>query len=173
MFLKVMYKKNRKPAIMKISIGCDTSAYTQVSISLADYLEKEKQCEVIKCGAMAGNDNADYIDAALEVAEMVASKKVDYGILLCNTGTGVSIIANKVPGVRAAVCVDCFAAKISKLANNANVLALSVRYCGETLLKEIIETWLETHPSSEERRMAFHRKTDGVDKKYRKQIQAN
>jgi ribose 5-phosphate isomerase B len=152
---------------MKISIGCDISAYSQVCENLANYLEKEKNCEVIKCGAMAGNDKADYVDAALEVAEMIAGNEVDFGILLCNTGTGVSIIANKVPGVRAAVCVDTFAAKISKLANNANALALSVRYCGETLLKEIIDTWLETEPSTEERRKIFHRKTDKVDQKYR------
>lgn len=152
---------------MKISIGCDISAYSQVCDNLAVYLEKEKQCNVVRCGAMAGNDDADYVDAALEVAEMVASQEADYGILLCNTGTGVSIIANKVPGVRAAVCVDSFTAKISKLANNANALALSVRYCGEKLLMEIIDTWLETQPSTEERRVTFHKKTDEVDTKYR------
>jgi RpiB/LacA/LacB family sugar-phosphate isomerase len=152
---------------MKISIGCDISAYSQICDNLVFFLEKEKQCKVVKCGAMAGNDKADYIDAAIEVAEMVASKEVDYGILLCNTGTGVSIIANKVYGVRAAVCVDSFAAKISKLANNANVLALSVRYCGEKLLMEIIDTWIETQPSTEERRITFHKKTEDVDKKYR------
>ncbi len=155
---------------MKISIGCDVSAYSQVCDNLVIYLENEKHCKVVKCGAMAGNVKADYIDAAIEVAEMVASNEVDYGILLCNTGTGVSIIANKVPGVRAAVCVDSFAAKISKLANNANVLALSIRYCGEKLLIEIIDTWLETQPSNEERRIVFHKKTEEVDTKYRTKL---
>jgi len=152
---------------MKISIGCDIYAYSQVCDNLVTYLEKEKHCEVVKCGAMAGNNKADYIDAATEVANMIADNEVDYGILLCNTGTGVSIIANKIPNIRAALCVDSFAAKISKLANNANVLALSVRFCGEKLLMEIIDTWLETQPSTEARRIAFHKKTDEIDKKYR------
>jgi len=152
---------------MKISIGCDISSYSQVCDNLVEYLEKDKECDIVKCGALAGNDNADYVDVGVEVAEMIARKQVDYGILLCNTGTGVSIIANKVPGVRAALCVDTFTAKISKLANNSNALALSVRYCGESLLKEIIDTWFETQPSTEERRVSFHKKTDEIDKRYR------
>ena len=151
---------------MKISIGCDISAYSQVGENLVNYLEQEKQCNVVRCGALGGKEDSDYIDAALEVANMVAKKEVDFGILLCNTGTGVSIIANKVPGVRAALCVDNFSAEISKLANNANTLALSVRYCGEKLMKEIIDTWLNTQPSTEERRIIFHKKTDEVDSKY-------
>ncbi|GAH51083.1 unnamed protein product, partial [marine sediment metagenome] len=69
--------------------------------------------------------------------------------------------------VRAAVCTDSFAAKISKVANNANALALSVRLCGEKLLKEIIDTWFETSPFEEEWRKEFHRKTNVVDEKYR------
>ncbi len=153
---------------MKVAIGCDIYAFSQVCNTLAVHLE-EKGYEVIKCGAMAGNEKADFVDAGLEVGEMVAEKKVDHGVLLCNTGTGVSIVANKVPGVRAALCVDDFSAKISKKANNANVLALSVRYCGEKLLKEIIDTWFETPPSDEEWRMNFHRKTDEIDLKYRKE----
>lgn len=153
---------------MKIAIGCDIYAYSAVCDNLADYLEKEKKYEVIKCGAMAGKDKTDFVDAGIEVAELIANKTVDYGVLLCNTGTGVTIVANKVPGVRAALCYDEFSAKISKLANNANAIGLSLRFCGETLLKSILDTWFETDPSTEERRVNFHRKTDELDAKYRR-----
>lgn len=153
---------------MKIAIGCDYSAYSALCNNLAEYLEKEKKLEVIRCGAMAGKDKTDYVDAATEVAEKIADRSVEYGVLLCNTGTGVTIIANKIPGVRAALCYDEFSAKISKLANNANAIGLSVRFCGEGLLKTILDTWFSTDPSTEEKRMNFHRKTDELDKKYRK-----
>ncbi|MGV8096346.1 MAG: RpiB/LacA/LacB family sugar-phosphate isomerase [Mangrovibacterium sp.] len=153
---------------MKIAIGCDIYAYSDVCDKLAEYLEKEKKFEVIKCGAMAGKDKADFVDAGIEVAEKVADKTVDYGVLLCNTGTGITIVANKVPGVRAALCYDEFAAKISKLGNNANAIALSVRFCGEKLLKSILDIWFETDPSTEEWRVNFHRKTEELDNKYRK-----
>jgi len=152
---------------MKVAIGCDFSAYSEVCDRLTEYLEKEKGFEVIRCGAMAGNQQADYVDAASEVAEKIADKSANYGILLCNTGTGVSIVANKVPGVRAALCYDQFSARISKLANNANALAMSIRTCGEKLLKEIVDEWFDTPPSTEDHRVEFHRKVDLLDQKYR------
>jgi len=152
---------------MKIAIGCDIYAYSAVCENLADYLEKEKKFEVVKCGALAGNEKADFVDAGIEVAEKIADGTVDYGVLLCNTGTGVSIVANKIPGVRAALCYDEFAAKISKEANNANAIALSVRFCGEKLLKSILDIWFKTAPSTEEWRVNFHRKTEALDLKYR------
>jgi len=77
-------------------------------------------------------------------------------------------VANKVPGVRAALCPDSFSASIAKLANNANVIVLGMRLTGEMLAREIVDTWLTTEPSTEERRMNFHRKTDELDQKYRK-----
>ncbi|MCZ6673213.1 MAG: RpiB/LacA/LacB family sugar-phosphate isomerase [Verrucomicrobia bacterium] len=148
---------------MKFAIGGDSTPY--ITKSITEYLE-EKGIDLIKCGALKGED-ADYVDSAHEVSEKVASGEADYGLLFCNTGTGVTIIANKVPGVRAALCIDNYSAKISKLANNANVLVLSMRYTGEGLAKEIVDTWLETEPSTEERRMNFHRKTDEIDAKYK------
>src|SRR5687768_3222879 len=78
-----------------------------------------KDIEVVQCGALA-SEAADYVDAALDVAEAVASGRAEQGLLFCNTGTGVTIVANKVPGVRAALCVDAFSARIARLANNAN-----------------------------------------------------
>lgn len=126
-----------------------------------------KGIETVPCGALTGRE-ADYVDAASEVAEKVSSGACDYGVLFCTTGTGVTIVANKFPGVRAAMCYDTFSAEISKLANNANVLVLSIRYTGERLGKEIVDAWLATAPSTEPRRVNFHRKTDEVDARTRR-----
>lgn len=126
----------------------------------------ERGIAVTACGALAGRE-VDYIDSALEVGEKVAGGQCQFGVLLCNTGTGASIIANKVPGVRAALCVDAFSARIARLANNANVLVLSMRLTGDMLAREILDEWLATSPSTEPRRAAFHRKTDEVDARYR------
>jgi len=148
---------------MKMAVGSDSETYlTRV---ITDYLES-KGINLIRCGALAGKE-ADYVDAAHEVGEAVASGRVDQGLIFCNTGTGVTIVANKLPGVRAALCPDCYSAEIAKLANNANVLVLGMRLTGEIHAKEIVDRWLATGPSTEERRINFHRKTDQVDRTYR------
>lgn len=148
---------------MKMAVGSDSASH--FSTAICAYLE-EKGVELIRCGQCCG-EQADYVDAARAVAEHVAAGRCDQGLLFCFTGTGVTIIANKVPGVRAALCVDTFAARIAKLANNANVLVLSMRYTGEPLGKEIVDEWLATSPSTEPRRVAFHRKTEELDRIYR------
>ncbi len=149
---------------MKICLGSDS--VTHFVEEITRYVA-EKGIETVPCGAVAGR-KADYVDAASEVAEKVASGECEYGILFCNTGTGVTIVANKFPGVRAAMCYDAFSAEISKLANNANVLVLSIRYTGERLGKEIVDKWLATGPSTEPHRVNFHRKTDALDARTRK-----
>ncbi|MHB1958824.1 MAG: RpiB/LacA/LacB family sugar-phosphate isomerase [Acidobacteriaceae bacterium] len=90
------------------------------------YLE-EKGVELVRAGQCCG-EQADDVDAALAVAEHVAAGRCDQGLLFCTTGTGATIIANKVPGVRAALYVDTFAARIARLANKGNVLAPK-RFC--------------------------------------------
>ena len=149
---------------MKMAIGSDST--NSLTKHVTAYLE-EKGIELVRCGSLAGEE-ADYVDAAQDVAEAVASGKCEQGLIFCNTGTGVTIVANKVPGVRAALCPDSFSARIAKLANNANVIVLGMRLTGEMLAREIVDTWLTTEPSTEERRMNFHRKTDKLDQKYRK-----
>lgn len=148
---------------MKMAVGSDSASH--FSTVICAYLE-EKGVELIRCGQCCG-EQADYVDAARAVAEHVAAGRCDQGLLFCFTGTGVTIIANKVPGVRAALCVDTFSARIAKLANNANVLVLSMRYTGEPLGKEIVDEWLATAPSTEPRRVNFHRKTEELDRIYR------
>jgi ribose 5-phosphate isomerase B len=149
--------------IMTMAVGSDNISHLTDTICV--YLE-EKGVELIRCGRCCGRE-ADYVDAAREVAELVASGSVEQGLIFCFTGTGVTIVANKVPGVRAALCVDTYSARIARLANNANVIVLSTRLTGEPLAKEIIDTWLETEPSTEPRRVNFHRKTDEMDRYYR------
>jgi ribose 5-phosphate isomerase B len=148
---------------VKIAVGSDS--ITGLTKVISEYLET-KGIDLIRCGALAEKE-ADYVDAAEEVAESVSKGDSDQGLIFCNTGTGVTIIANKIPGVRAALCPDGYSAKIAKLANNANVLVLGMRLTGEMHAKEIVDTWLETAPSTEERRVNFHRKTDEVDRRYR------
>lgn len=147
---------------MRMAIGSDSVSSLTEEISA--YL-KDNDIELVPCGALTGQE-ADYVDAAQAVAEKVASGDCEQGLLFCNTGTGVTMIANKVPGVRAAFCVDYYAAQIARLANNANVIVLSLRLTGAPLAKEIVDTWLETEPSTEPRRVNFHRKTDEVEARY-------
>ena len=149
---------------MKMAVGSDS--VSNLTHEITAYLE-EKGIELTRCGALAGEE-ADYVDAATDVAEAVASGNCEQGLIFCNTGTGVTIVANKVPGIRAALCPDSFSASIAKLANNANVIVLGMRLTGEAHAREIVDTWLETDPSTEERRVNFHRKTDELDQKYRK-----
>jgi ribose 5-phosphate isomerase B len=149
---------------MKMAVGSDSCNH--LTATILEHLQS-KGLELVRCGALAGK-TADYVDAASEVAASVSSGTCEQGLLFCNTGTGVTIIANKVPGVRAALCVDAYSASIARLANNANVLVLGMRLTGETHAKEIVDMWLNTAPSTEPRRVNFHRKTDEVDKQYRR-----
>lgn len=148
---------------MRMAAGSDCTSH--LTEEIVRHLES-KGIEIERCGALAGRA-ADYVDAAGEVARAVASGRCDQGLIFCNTGTGASIIANKFHGIRAALCVDAFSARIARLANNANVLVLGIRLTGEPHAREIADAWLETAPSTEPRRMNFHRKTDELDRMMR------
>jgi ribose 5-phosphate isomerase B len=89
-------------------------------------------------------DSVDYPDYAAQVAEAVAVAKVDHGVLVCGTGIGMAIAANKVGGVRAAVCGDTFTARMSREHNDVNVLCLGARLTGRDLGREILEIWLDS-----------------------------
>ena len=89
-------------------------------------------------------ERVDYPDIGAEVAEAVANGEFDRGILVCGTGIGMSITANKVPGIRAALCADSYCAKMSRKHNDANVLALGSRITNEKTALDIVRTWLET-----------------------------
>ena len=96
-------------------------------------------------------ERCDYNEAAKKVAEAVASNEADRGILICGTGVGMSIQANKQKGIRAALVHDVFTAEATRLHNNSNVLCMGGRIIGVSLAECIVETWLKTEFSAEER----------------------
>jgi ribose 5-phosphate isomerase B len=122
----------------KIVIGNDHGGFQYKEI-IKNYLT-EAGYEVIDMGTES-SQSVDYPDFAKKVSETVVQEKV-LGILICGTGIGVSIAANKMPGIRAALCHDTFSAKMARRHNDSNVLALGQRVIGEGLLLEIVETWL-------------------------------
>ena len=95
--------------------------------------------------------SCDYPDFGRAVAEAVARGEYQYGIIICGTGIGISITANKVHGIRAALCGDCFSAEATRLHNDANILALGARVVGEGLALKIVDTFLDTPFSNDER----------------------
>ena len=127
---------------MKIGLGSDHGGY-----NLKEEIKKHLQSKGIECvdfGTENGIDSVDYPIYGEKVAKAVVSNDVDYGILCCGTGIGISLAANKVKGIRCAVVSDTFSAKMSKAHNNANMLSLGERVIGKGLALEIVDTWLNT-----------------------------
>ncbi|MDY0133332.1 MAG: ribose 5-phosphate isomerase B [Desulforegulaceae bacterium] len=124
-----------------IIIGCDHAAY-ELKAKIFDFLEK-KGIKVKDIGSFS-KDSVNYPDYANQVARAVKTKEYDLGILLCGTGLGMSMAANRHKGIRAALCNDIFSAKMSRLHNNSNVLVLGGRVVGDILAFEIVDTWLKT-----------------------------
>ena len=127
---------------------------------------KEKGHEIKDFGPMT-NDSCDYPDYALPVAEAVANKEFEIGILVCGTGIGISISANKVPGVRAALCSDTFSAHATREHNNANILTLGQRVVGPGLAIDIVKTFLNTEFEGERHQKRID-KISEIEKKYNK-----
>lgn len=98
-------------------------------------------------------DSCDYPVYGRAVAKAVASGECERGIIICGTGIGISITANKIPGIRAALCGDCFSAEATRLHNDANILALGGRVVGPGLALKIVDTFLDTPFSGDERHM--------------------
>ena len=133
---------------MKIAIGCDHGAL-DLKNKMVAHLEA-KGYEVKDFGTYT-NASCDYPEFAAAAAKAVASGECDKGIVLCTTGIGVSISANKVDGVRCALLSDVWSAKMTRLHNDTNVMALGAGVVGENLALEIADTWLSTELSGEER----------------------
>ena len=133
---------------MKVAIGCDHGGINLKPV-LIDYLEK-RDIEYQDFGCF-DKTSVDYNDYALKVANAVASGEFEKGVLICGTGIGVSIVANKVKGVRCGHCHDVFSAKMTRLHNDANVLAFGERVVGPGLAVEIIDAFFTT-PFSGDRR---------------------
>ena len=125
----------------RIIIGCDHAGFELKNL-LIEFL-KSKNIEVTDNGCYS-KEPADYPVIAQDTAKKVASGEFDKGILICGTGVGMSIAANKIKGIRAVVCSDTTSAKFSRLHNNTNILCLGQRIVGEYKAKDICEIWLNS-----------------------------
>ena len=148
---------------MKIAIGCDHGGFGLKS-ALTTYLEKQG-FEYVDFGCY-DTKSVDYTDYGIAVAEAVAEGKCDRGILICGTGIGMSIVANKVKGVRCAHCHDVYSAKMTRLHNDTNVIAFGERVIGAGLMTDIVDTFLKTEFSNEERHVRRVQKIKELEEKY-------
>lgn len=131
-----------------IAIGCDHGGF-ELKEEIKKHLE-ERGLEYKDYGCNS-TDSEDYPEYGKKVAHAVADGECERGILICGTGIGISITANKVKGIRAALCTDCFMAEATRLHNDANILALGGRVVGMGLALKIVDTFLDTEFSDEER----------------------
>lgn len=131
-----------------IAIGSDHGGYELKQKVIAHLESLQIPCKDMGCDSKA---SCDYPVFGRAVAKAVASGECEKGILICTTGIGISITANKVKGIRCALCSDSVSAKLTRLHNNANVLAMGAGIVGENLAMEIVDTFLNTEFSGEER----------------------
>ena len=125
---------------MRIGIGNDHVAVNLKNI-ISEHLEA-KGHEVVNYGTDS-SERFDYPISGYKVGKAVASGEVDLGVLICGTGVGISLAANKVPGVRAVVCSEPYSAKLSREHNNTNIVAFGARVVGSELAKMIVDEWLD------------------------------
>ena len=133
---------------MKIAIGCDHGALN-LKNKLVSHLEA-RGYEVADFGTYTAA-SCDYPEFAAAAAKAVANSECEKGIVLCTTGIGVSISANKIDGIRCALLSDVWSAKMTRLHNDTNMMALGAGVVGENLALEIVDTWVGTEFSGEER----------------------
>ena len=133
---------------MKIAVGSDHGGFA-LKEAVKKHLEA-KGIEVEDFGCYS-TESVDYAVYGAKVAHCVADGKADYGVLVCSTGIGISMAANKVKGIRAALCSDAHAAEMTRRHNNANILAMGGRVVGPGLAIKIVDTFLNTPFSEEER----------------------
>lgn len=131
-----------------IAIGCDHGGYELKERVIRHLKEKNIEYRDMGCNSRESTDYPVYGHA---VAKAVADGSCEKGIVICTTGIGISISANKIPGIRCALCGDTLSAKMTRLHNDANVLALGAGIVGENLALDIVDTFLSTAFSGEER----------------------
>jgi ribose 5-phosphate isomerase B len=144
---------------MRVSVAADER--TGVAEAVVEELRRRGHDPLVH-GALSDSERDDWAWASEAAAREVAAGTAEQGIVCCWTGTGASIAANKVPGVRAALCADAETARGARQWNDANVLALSLRTTSEALLGEILDAWFEGEPSSEADDVANIRHVDEI-----------
>lgn len=132
---------------MKVVVSSD-EYFSLIDILLQEVRSRGHEVDYI--GPGQGQKSIDWPVVTLKAMEAIQEGKADEAIVFCWTGTGCSIIANKIPGIRAALCIDAETAKGARIWNHANVLALSLRLTSEAVLREILKAWFETPYSADE-----------------------
>ncbi len=127
---------------MVVSIGSDHAGYDLRQKVIAHL--KEKGFEVIERGALSADQPYSWVEAGELIADDILSGRAEKGIAICGTGIGISIAANKVRGIRAAVCGDCYSAEMTRRHNDANILCMGARVVGSGLAMKIVDVFLET-----------------------------
>lgn len=148
---------------MKIAVACDHGGLNLKNAVIA-YVQKLGH-EVADFGTYT-KDSCDYPDFAVQAAEAVANGACERGILVCSSGIGVSIVANKVPGIRCAHCHDTYCAKYTRLHNDANMIAFGEKVVGEGLMEELVSIFLTTEFEGGERHERRVGKIAEIEKKY-------
>jgi ribose 5-phosphate isomerase B len=148
---------------MRIAVGCDEAGLPLLDV-VRDQL-KAKGIELLDFGVHS-TDPVDYPDVAVKVAEAVAGGEAERAVLVCGTGIGMCITANKVPGVRAALCHDTYSAERARKSNDAQVITMGARVIGPELAKSIITAWLDSEFAGGNSTRKVE-KMNAVDERYR------
>ena len=146
---------------MNIAVACDHGG---VALKKAVMAHLEKKGHTVEDFGCYTPDSCDYSDFVAPAALAVAEGKCQRGIVMCTTGIGVSIVANKIPGIRCALLSDLMSAKLTRLHNDTNMMALGQGVVGEKLALEIVDVWLTTEFSGEERHVRRIGKVSQLDK---------
>jgi ribose 5-phosphate isomerase B len=146
---------------MNIAVACDHGG---VTLKKAVIAHLEKLGHTVEDFGCYTPDSCDYSDFVAPAARAVAEGKCQRGIVMCTTGIGVSIVANKTPGIRCALLSDLMSAKLTRLHNDTNMMALGQGVVGEKLALEIVDVWLTTEFSGEERHVRRIGKVSQLDK---------
>ncbi|HHJ06499.1 MAG TPA: ribose 5-phosphate isomerase B [Anaerolineae bacterium] len=128
---------------MKIAIGCDSAAVS-LKLVLKEYLHTQENIDLVDVGVESENDTELYPNVAERVALEVAKGNCQRGIILCGTGLGMAITANKVPGIRAATCHDVYSAERARKSNNAQIITMGARVIGPESAKTVLKAWLKS-----------------------------
>jgi len=147
----------------KIALGADHGGFP-LKDTIRQFLEGEG-CEVLDLGTFSA-DPVDYPDFALAVGKAVVEGRAERGIIICGSGVGASVAANKVPGIRAGLCHDTFSAHQGVEDDDMNVLCLGARVIGPNLATEVVKTWLHAKFSGAERHLRRLRKVLEIEKDY-------
>ena len=148
---------------MKIAVACDHGGLTLKNAVIAYVKKLGHECQDF---GTYTTDSCDYPDFAVEAAEAVANGSCERGILVCSSGIGVSIVANKVPGVRCAHCHDTYCAKYTRLHNDANMIAFGEKVVGAGLMEELVSIFLTTEFEGGERHERRVAKIKAIEEKY-------